>query len=145
MIKTLLAFTVLVASPALAKGTIACVGTTEDYQGVGAHVDLSAHVQSNNVIYWVTLELTTNITGENDPTQETFETDNQEADGDYKPRNPRYKGMNRFEVGATEQLTLNLLLPKNFTKKTGTVRGYFQRVGHETYPTMALTCKYKRS
>jgi hypothetical protein len=66
------------------------------------------------------------------------------ADQNYKPAAFRYRGYNRFPLNhaAIGWTRYYLLLPKDLGAKSP-FTAYIQRVGHDTYPTVDLTCEIK--
>jgi len=136
---------VMSAGTATAAGSLWCEGYYQDdiSDSDNAKYDFSSTVESNTLLTDGVLTAWTNITGNNDPTESTYEIARVSADAGYMPRNPRYKNMNRFMLtwGWTD---LALLVPKDLTKQKKNFRGYLQRIGHDTMPTVSLTCQYSR-
>ena len=63
-----------------------------------------------------------------------------EADLDYRPNGIRYQGFNRFALrGDLGKTNYFLLLPKNLGSEP-TAKGFVQRPGNDTYPTVRLRC-----
>lgn len=64
-----------------------------------------------------------------------------QADLDYRPHGLRYQGFNRFalksDLGRTNYF---LLLPKSLGSEP-TAKGFIQRPGNDTYPTVRLRCQ----
>lgn len=62
------------------------------------------------------------------------------ADRAYKPNGNRYQGFNRFALdGGAGWTKYFLLLPKDLGSQP-TAKGFIQRAGHDTYPTVRLKC-----
>ena len=63
------------------------------------------------------------------------------ADRAYKPNGKRYAGFNRFTLnGGAGWTKYFLLLPKDLGTQPA-AKGFIQRAGHDTYPTVRLKCE----
>ncbi len=76
--------------------------------------------------------------GDDEPMVNTYE--DLLANPKYKPTAKKYKGYDRYALkGGSGWTEYYLLIPKNIAE-VETAKGYIQRTGHDSYPTIEMDC-----
>lgn len=60
---------------------------------------------------------------------------------EFNPKNPQFKGMDRFEIGSNGWSTTSILLPQKITRKI--ISGFYYDQGHSGLGVIPFNCKIK--